>query len=119
MADVTIRGLGNKGGEVIERVTVAEVAHHSERFPEFRYADVVMTLADGRLLESGDVHARGGPESPLNQSEVIDKYMEFAKPSLGQERAGKIRDAVLALVEPDTRYADLAALIFEAPAGSA
>jgi 2-methylcitrate dehydratase PrpD len=105
--------------EVIECVTVAEVAHHSERFPEFRYADVVMTLADGRLLESGDVHARGGPESPLNRSEVIDKYMEFATPSLGQERAGKIRDAVLALVEADSRYADLGELIFEAPAGSA
>ena len=117
---ITAEGLGDPlVAEIIERVTVAEVARHSERFPEFRYADVVMTLADGRLLESGDVHARGGPESPLNRSEVIEKYMEFATPSLGQERAGKIRDAVLALVEPDSRYADLGELIFEAPAGSA
>ena len=117
---ITAKGLNDPlVAEVIERVTVAEVAHHSERFPEFRYADVVMTLADGRLLESGDVHARGGPESPLNRSEVIDKYMEFATPSLGGERAGEIRDAVLALIEPDSRYADLGELIFEAPAGSA
>ena len=117
---ITAKGLNDPlVAEVIERVTVAEVAHHSERFPEFRYADVVMTLADGRLLESGDVHARGGPESPLNRSEVIDKYMEFATPSLGEERAGEIRDAVLALIEPDSRYADLGELIFEAPAGSA
>ena len=117
---ITAKGLNDPlVAEVIERVTVAEVAHHSERFPEFRYADVVMTLADGRMLESGDVHARGGPESPLNRSEVIDKYMEFAAPSLGEERAGEIRDAVLALIEPDSRYADLGELIFEAPAGSA
>ncbi len=101
--------------KVLERINVTESVRHSARFPEFRYADVVITLVDGSVLESGDVHARGGPEGPMEHSEVIAKFMEFATPSLGEERAGKIRDAALGLVEPTNRFSDLGALIYDTP----
>jgi len=48
-----IEGAGLKDKHVaslIERITVSEVARHSEKFPEFRRADVQMTLTDGRVL---------------------------------------------------------------------
>lgn len=100
---------------VVERVSVAEVARHSDRFPKSRFADVTMTLTDGRVLDSGDVHARGGPEAPMDRSEVIDKFMEFSTPSLGEARAAAIRDAVLGLTNPNSKYSDLGALIYDAP----
>ena len=100
---------------IVERISVAEAARHSVRFPESRFADVSITLTDGRKLESGDVHARGGPEVPMDETEVIDKFMEFATPSLGASRAAAIRDAVLGLGAPGSKFSDLGALIY-APA---
>ncbi len=103
---------------IIGRITVAEAARHSDRFPKSRIADVRMVLTDGRVLESGDVQARGGPEAPMDQNEVIEKFMAFASPSLGADRAAAIRDAVFGLSETKSKFSDLGALIYDAPAKS-
>ncbi len=103
---------------LLERISVAEDERHSARFPECRIADVTIRLHDGRVLETGDVHARGGPEAPMDQAEVVAKFMEFATPSLGETRASAIRDAVLGLRDPASAFSDLGALIYDAPCGS-
>ena len=100
---------------ILNRITVTETEGHSSRFPLGRWADVQITLNDGAVLDSGDTHARGGPEAPLTDEEVIAKFMEFATPSLGETRAAAIRDAVLGLEQLDSKFSDLAALIFDAP----
>ncbi|NVO58294.1 MmgE/PrpD family protein [Rhodobacteraceae bacterium B1Z28] len=99
---------------IVERISVAEVARHSDRFPKCRCADVSITLNDGRVLASGDVHARGGPEAPMSQDEVVNKFMEFASPSLGASRAAAIRNAVLGLQASGSKFSDLGALIYDA-----
>lgn len=100
---------------IAQRITVAESRRHSERFPQSRLADVAITLTGGTVLESGDVHARGGPEAPLQAGEVADKFMEFAAPVLGAGRAADLRDAVLGLTEAGSRLSGLGALIHDAP----
>lgn len=100
---------------MMERITVAEDKRHSDRFPLGRWADVTIVTSDGRRLDSGDVHARGGPEAPFSDGDVIAKYHSFADPVVGAERAGRIRDAILGLTEAGSRLSDLAPLIFEAP----
>jgi len=97
----------------LDRVTVKESVRHSSRFPLGRWADVIIRVHDGRALASGDVHARGGPEAPFSADDIIAKFMEFAGPVLGEERASAIRDHVLALIGPNGRFADLAPFIFE------
>ena len=101
--------------DIHSRISVSEDARHSDRFPACRVADVTVTLQNGQVIESGDVHARGGPEAPMDRAEVIAKFMEFATPSLGETRAAAIRDAVLGFVNPDSKFSDLTALIFDAP----
>lgn len=101
--------------QVLNRITVNETAKHSDRFPKSRFADVTITTTDGRVLTSGDIHARGGPEAPMEPAEVIAKFMEFATPSLGETRAAAIRDAVLGLTDEDAKFSDLSALLFDAP----
>lgn len=101
--------------EILPRIFVQEASRHSERFPAGRYADVAITTQDGRVLASGDVHARGGPEAPMTRAEVIEKFMEFASPTLGEPRAAAIRDAVLGLTQKGSHFSDLSALIFDAP----
>ena len=100
---------------MLSRVTVLESQRHSARFPAGRWADVAITTTDGRILASGDVHARGGPEAPLTQTEIEAKYMEFAVPVLGQGRAEAIRDAVLSLSDRDSRFCDLSVLLYDPP----
>ncbi len=100
---------------IVDRISVVEAARHSDRFPKSRTADVSMTLTDGRVLQSGDVHARGGPEAPMNRDEVIAKFMEFATPPLGATRAGDIRDRVLELTQPGSKFSDLGALLYDPP----
>ncbi|NOD77864.1 MmgE/PrpD family protein [Ruegeria sp. HKCCD4315] len=100
---------------IVDRVSVFETERHSARFPKSRIADVSITLKDGRILDSGDVHARGGPEAPMNDAEVDEKFMEFAAPSLGDTRAAAIRDAVWGLCQPGSRFSDLSALLYDAP----
>jgi 2-methylcitrate dehydratase PrpD len=101
--------------DMLSRITVVESERHSARFPAGRWADVTLTTSDGRILASGDVHARGGPEAPLTQAEIEAKYMEFAAPMLGQGRAEAIRDAVLSLSDRDSLFGDLSALLYDPP----
>lgn len=102
--------------EMLNRITVSETERHSARFPAGRWADVVISTTDGRVLVSGDVHARGGPEAPLTPQEIEAKYMEFAAPVLGNGRAVAIRDAILSLADRDSRFSDLSALLYDPPA---
>lgn len=99
--------------ELVPRIHVREDRRHSARFPQGRCADVTLKSTDGRVFESGDIHARGGPEAPLSRDEVIAKYTEFATPVIGSDRAGAICGAILGLVEPASRLSDLMPLVFD------
>ncbi|MCX7303726.1 MAG: MmgE/PrpD family protein [Hyphomicrobiales bacterium] len=101
--------------KMLGRITVTESERHSARFPAGRWADVTVTTTDGRVLTSGDIHARGGPEAPLSLQEIEAKYMEFALPVLGKGRATVIRDAILSLTDPDSRFSDLSSLLYDPP----
>ncbi|WP_328824850.1 MmgE/PrpD family protein [Mesorhizobium neociceri] len=101
--------------EMLARISVSEHERHSARFPAGRWADVIITTTDGRVLTSGDVHARGGPEAPLASGDIEAKYMEFATPVLGRGRAMAIRDAILSLTDPDSRFTDLSGLLYDPP----
>ena len=102
---------------MLNRITVAEAERHSARFPAGRWADVQIWTTDGRILHSGDVHARGGPEAPFSHDDILGKYMEFAAPVLGQRRAAALQERVLGLTTPTSRFADLAALLYDPPTG--
>jgi 2-methylcitrate dehydratase PrpD len=100
---------------MLKHISVTESERHSARFPAGRWADVQIRTKDGRQLDSGDVHARGGPEAPFSRRDILAKYMEFAAPVLGAARATAIQDRLLELAAPGSRFADLAALLYEPP----
>jgi len=99
--------------DLLTRIHVAESDRHNARFPQGRWADVSLKTTDGRVLVSGDVHARGGPEALISRQEVIEKYFEFADPVIGHARAEAICSVILGWVGPGSCYADLAPLLFD------
>lgn len=101
---------------LIDIIEVREAARHSERFPASRFADVIVTTHGGERFASGDVHARGGPEAPISREDVIEKFMAFASPAIGETRAAAIRDATLGLLQTDANFSSLASLLFDPPA---
>ncbi|MFN3642521.1 MAG: MmgE/PrpD family protein [Gemmobacter sp.] len=97
---------------LVARTEVTAEPRFEALYPAGRWAEVEIALADGRVVDSGDVHARGGPERPFRASEIIAKFHAFADPVLGGARAAAIRDACLALTRPGSRMADLAAQLY-------
>ncbi|MCU9850333.1 MmgE/PrpD family protein [Defluviimonas sp. WL0024] len=102
-----------KVAALVGRTVMEASERHQARFPAGRWADVEITLADGRVLASGDTHARGGPERPFGRDEVVAKYKSFAVPALGEARAQGLCDAVLALTEAGSRFDAVARHLYD------
>ncbi|MFY9240883.1 MAG: MmgE/PrpD family protein, partial [Roseovarius sp.] len=99
-----------KVAEVLALIAVREEDRHSKRFPSGRWSDLTVTLKDGARLASGDVHARGGPEAPLEMSEIEAKFctMATALPEPRVTALWKMRDR---LMQPEAKFSELAQLV--------
>ncbi len=98
----------------LDKISVTEDSRHSTRFPAGRWSDVTVHMHDGRILHSGDIHARGGPESPMALTEVEAKFRVMAAP-LPATRRNAIWQMHRALLEPKTRFSDLLRLLHANP----
>jgi 2-methylcitrate dehydratase PrpD len=108
-----ITGAGLSDPEVARLVALTRVHEskdYSARFPAGRWGDVVVTMKDGRRFASGPRDARGGPENPLQEDEILAKFHDFAGPAIGKNRAQALADAVRRLEEPVGDLAPVLAL---------
>lgn len=64
------------------------------RFPGERYARVRLVRRDGPPLGSPLTPARGDPERPLTDAELVDKYRTLSEPVLGRARAAALQQAI-------------------------
>ncbi len=71
--------------------------------------------SDGRMLASGDVDARGGPEAPLTLAEIRRKPDGLAATELAPARSAAVWDGAGALLGEGSRFAELAALVAAPP----
>jgi 2-methylcitrate dehydratase PrpD len=112
-----ITGAGLKDPEVARLVALTEVhesKEYNKLFPKGRWGDVVVTMKDGSRLESGPRDARGGPENPLKEEEIVGKFLDFATPAIGAGRARRLVEAVLRLEEKGSDFAPVVELCCQA-----
>lgn len=95
LAETSLRD--GKIGRLVALTSVRESEAYNREFPKSRLGDVTLVLSDGRRLRSGTLNARGGPEAPLTQSEIITKYRQYATAALGSRKARALEKAVLGL----------------------
>ena len=100
---------------LLAAIELAEDAEFSARFPAERWARLRITLADGRTLVSEPARARGNPENPLSDAELLDKYRALATPVLGPERTGRIEAIVGSLVTDAAALPRLRDALLESP----
>lgn len=98
---------------LVEKTHLSVEPRHEARFPSGRWADVSVTLTDGRVLDSGDKNARGGPDDPFSAAQICDKFMHFAVPVVGEARAQDIQKTCLGLVTQGASFGPLLAALKE------
>lgn len=87
LADPGIRRLSDS-------MVLEEEAAFNAAFPARRLARVQLHLADGRTLASPPTEARGDPDAPLSDRDVLEKFHDYAEPVLGAARARALERAV-------------------------
>ena len=109
--DISGAGLGDaKVAEALTRVTLHENVRHSKRFPAARWSDIIVRLKDGTCLASGDVQARGGPEAPMELSEIEAKFRMMAA-ALPEPRTTALWEMREHLFRPGVKFSELAGLV--------
>ncbi len=101
--------------EIARLVAVTEVAecdHCNANFPADRLGRVVLHLKDGRSFDSGIVQAPGEATAPISRMGLIEKFHAYATSALGKDRSTAIEAAVFTLENPNSRYMDLAELLY-------
>jgi 2-methylcitrate dehydratase PrpD len=86
---------------------------YNARFPAERWAHVTFVMRDGTRLTSEPSVARGNPENPLSDAELLEKFQRLAEPVLGAERSRRIREAVANLDKSDGTLSALLDLLLE------
>lgn len=99
---------------VVDKISVREDPRISAMFPMHRCSQIRVMLTDGRVIETGDVHARGGPEALMPSDEVEAKFHVMAA-CLPEERRGAIWAMRARLLAPDATFKELLDLIHGAP----
>ena len=114
MAEISGAGLTDaRVAALIAKTEMVITDQHTALFPNHRTADVIVTLNDGRVLESGLTHARGGAEEPFNATDIQEKFMHFTGPVVGDARARAISAAVMSLQAADARFDTLSTLLYD------
>ncbi|MGL3109095.1 MmgE/PrpD family protein [Bradyrhizobium sp. BR 1432] len=71
LSDARIRSL-------MPLITVSEAADLAAAYPGRRMARLAVTLRDGRRIDHFQRTRKGDPDDPLNDDELVDKFMELA-----------------------------------------
>jgi len=96
---------------LIPKITVIATDGHNADFPRYRRSDVEVTLKDGTRLQSGVVDARGGPGAWMSDGEVEQKFLNFCADVLPDTRARAIWAMRDGLLDPNTKFSQLADLV--------
>jgi len=94
----TDQGLGDPQRlDLSSRVVTHETDQYNAVFPAERWAHAEIELKDGRTLKSDPSIARGNPENPLTDEELIEKFYTLSASGISREQADTICGLTLKL----------------------
>lgn len=101
-AEIGAEGLADEAVRALcRRIALQENESYTRRFPAERLATLRIVLDDGTILASGPTAARGDPERPLSDDELVLKFRDLTS-GLDHGRRDAIERAIWELDgEPD------------------
>ena len=72
-------------------------------FPRYYGGEVIVELADGRVLKHSEPINRGAASRPISNADIVVKFHDNAARAVSRERADRILDAVLSLEHGSAR----------------
>jgi len=111
--------LGNKLSDpfirdLFDRISVKVDSEHTNRLPFDLSATVVVKTFKGELFEKTRYFPHGDPRDPLTDEELRKKFLYFAIPVVGQEKATRILQLVQDL-ERMSKIEDMISLLIGSP----
>jgi len=91
---------------------LVETDHYNKISVGVRWADVTLTLKDGREFQSEPRKPKGDPDDPLSDDEIAAKFHLFADPILGAARANQIEQHASQLHSSNENVSSLLELVF-------
>ncbi len=85
--------------ELLPRIKVAADPQIDALFPKVKRAVVRITTKDGTTYTKEEDHAKGQPERPLTDGELVDKFRANAKAVLSEARLARAVEATFHLEE--------------------
>ncbi|MCR4405142.1 MAG: MmgE/PrpD family protein [Candidatus Acetothermia bacterium] len=90
--------------ELLPKIRVVADPEIDRLFPRVKRAVVTITMQDGRSFRREEDFAKGEPERPLSDEELLTKFRANSERALSRARQEKLIQATLALEEfPDIR----------------
>ena len=96
--------------QIADRVQLGVDPEIDAAFPAQALARVRLELADGSRFSSEVVGAPGDPDRPLTDQQVDEKFQQFTRPVVGDERSNAILDSARTIDESDNAW-DLLGLL--------
>ncbi|MFC0220270.1 MmgE/PrpD family protein [Pseudochelatococcus lubricantis] len=88
--------------ELMRRITVIEGKEQTRRWPPERGAQIDCVLKDGRTVTLVARNPKGSVSRPLEVADLRSKFDGLVKPVLGDDRAARLADEIMALrTRPD------------------
>jgi len=85
-----------------EAMVLTEQPDYEALFPAERHAHIDVVLRSGQRLPGQPTTAKGGPDNPLTNDEILTKFVTLSEEVLDDQRTQSIKDAVAALPTADT-----------------
>lgn len=93
------------------KIEMQEADRFNRRFPAERWAEVEVILKDGRVLKSGEVSAKGDPETQFSDDEISDKFFWLTKGARCENHLQEVHGVCMNLDQSDTDLDRLQKLI--------
>ena len=102
-AEISAAGLQSPQiAALCQKIELQESAAFTARFPAERFAIVAIEQADGTVWTSGPTTARGDPDHPLPEGEIVGKFRQLTD-SLSDTRRAEIERAIATLAQSDSQ----------------
>jgi 2-methylcitrate dehydratase PrpD len=96
---------------LVEATRVHESEVYNRSFPADRCGDLTVFLKNGKRIASGATSARGGPDNPLSETEIVAKFRDYAGLALGIRRAARLEQAVRRLPDQSGDFLNIIELV--------